>query len=143
MKWFSFLMVSLIIFLSPLSTLGQNLSLEAQFRGGTFDIEFREIPIEAKEVFITGSFSPNNDPYVIVSGDFPDGCHRWSRAEVLHKSERLHEVILYGVVSNSKCLMVDTPFIKEVRLGRLAPGEHTVRFFNVDGSFFERQLIVD
>lgn len=143
MKLLSLVFLFLLSFLVAQSTLGQTLSLEAQFRGDAFNIEYREINIEADEVFITGSFSPNNDPYVIVSGKLPDGCHRWSRSEVLHKSESLHEVVLYGVVSNSKCLMVETPFIKEVRLGPLAPGEHTVRFFNTDGSFFERVLIVE
>lgn len=80
---------------------------------------------------------------IIVTGVFPNGCYRWSRAAVTEISTQLHEVRSFANVQSGMCIMVLVPFMKEVSLGRLVPGQHTLRFVSGDGTYFEKQMLVE
>jgi hypothetical protein len=103
----------------------------------------KEVTIALSEVYVPGGFSPATDAYVIVSGMFPNSCYRWARAEVNNTGPLTHEVKSIATVSQTMCLMVLVPYTKEVNLGRLQTGDHTLRFVNGDGTYFEKTLKVE
>jgi len=103
----------------------------------------REQAIGVNEVYIPGGLSSDTDAYVIVSGMFPNSCYSWSRSEVSDKSAMVHEVRSFANVTQTMCLMVLVPYSHDVRLGRLDSGEHTLRFLNGDGTYFERKVVVE
>lgn len=103
----------------------------------------KEVTLSVSEVYVPGGFSENTDAFVIVSGMFPNSCYAWARADVKNTSQKLHEVKFFANVSQAMCLMVMVPYQKEVNLGRLVAGEHTLRFLNGDGTFFEKTLTVE
>jgi hypothetical protein len=79
---------------------------------------------------------------VVASGIFPNSCYKMKGVRVRHAGPRAHEVALVASVYKGVCLMILVPFRKEVRLGKLVEGTHTVRFANGDGTFLERQFTV-
>ena len=94
-------------------------------------------------VFIPAGFDSNSEVYVVASGVFPNGCYRWSHAEVKHKDRFLHEVKSLANVSQGMCIMVLVPFSKEVKLGKFEAGKHTLKFLNGDGTYIERTLAIE
>ncbi|NJL24385.1 MAG: hypothetical protein HC902_03885 [Calothrix sp. SM1_5_4] len=103
----------------------------------------KEVNISVNDAYVPGGFSSDTDAYVVISGVFPNSCYRWNRAEVTDKTATNHEVKAYAMVSESMCLMVLVPYTQEVKLGRLQRGEHTLRFVNGDGTYFEKNLVVE
>ncbi|MCS6838038.1 MAG: hypothetical protein NZ480_04250 [Bdellovibrionaceae bacterium] len=103
----------------------------------------KEVVVGISDVFIPSGFDSTSEAYVVVSGVFPNGCYRWSRAEVERKGNNLHEVRSYAYVQPGMCLMVLVPFTKEVQLGVLESGTHRIRFVNGDGTYLERTLVVE
>lgn len=75
---------------------------------------------------------------VLVSGVFPNGCYKWAKAEVEHKDKFTHEIHGIAKVTQGVCIMVMVPFTKEVDLGQLDKGTHTVRAMNGDGTVIEK-----
>ena len=41
------------------------------------------------------------------------------------------------------CLMVLVPFTKEIRLGKLSVGTHSVKLVNGDGTYIEKQINIE
>ena len=107
------------------------------------ELPTKEMVVSVNDVYIPGGFSSDSDAYVVVNGVFPNSCYRYDRAEVRHTSPLLHEVASVAKVTQGMCLMVMVPWTKEVRLGRLDRGNHTLRFRNGDGTFFERNLEIE
>lgn len=103
----------------------------------------REVMIGISDAFIPGGFDSASDAYVVTSGVFPNGCYRWSRAEVSHLPGNVHEVRSFAKVQTGLCIMVLVPFTKEVQLGQLESGTHKVRFISGDDTYLEKQLIVE
>lgn len=103
----------------------------------------REVQIGISEVFVPGGFSSATDAYVIVSGMFPNSCYSWARADVASPTPLTHEIKSIASVAQTMCLMVLVPFQREVSLGRLMTGDHTLRFMNGDGTYFEKSLKVE
>ena len=103
----------------------------------------KEVMIGISDVFIPSGFDSQSEAYVVVSGIFPNGCYRWSKAEVKHVSKTEHEVRSFATVQPGMCLMVLVPFTKEVSLGTLASGTHKVKFVNGDGTWLERSLVIE
>ena len=94
--------------------------------------------------FIPGGFDSESDAYVVVNGLFPNGCYSWNRADVTKDVEpNIHEVRSVATVRQTMCIMVLVPFTKELHLGQLDSGDHTIRFMNGDGTFIERTLHVE
>ncbi len=103
----------------------------------------REVTIGVSDAFIPGGFDSEADAFVVVSGLFPNGCYRWKGGEVANTDAMTHEIRSKAVVSQGMCLMVLVPFSKEIRLGKLNSGTHTLRFVNGDGTYLEKSLKVE
>ena len=103
----------------------------------------KEVNIALNDVFVPETVEKGLDAKIILSGMFPNSCYRWSRVDVTSPEAMFHEVkAMATVTTNSMCLMVIIPFSKEVNLGQLTPGEHTLRFVSGDDTYFERKLVV-
>lgn len=100
------------------------------------------VPIGISNVYVPDGFTINDDAYVVVSGVFPNGCYHWGHADVVHKDAFHHEIQSYASVSPGTCIMVLIPFQKDVHLGHLDRGTHTLHFINGDGTYLENSLLV-
>ncbi len=103
----------------------------------------KEVQIGINNVYVPGGFDSTSDAFVVVNGIFPNGCYRWNRADVTHKDTFNHEVKSIASVSQGMCLMVLIPFQKEVQLGHFASGKHSLRFYNGDGTYIEKSMVVE
>ena len=103
----------------------------------------KDVVIGISDVFVPGGFDSSADAYVVVSGMFPNGCYRWKGASLKNVSDYEHEITSSASVSQGMCLMVLVPFSKDIRLGKLATGKHTLRFIGGDGTFLEKTLSVE
>lgn len=103
----------------------------------------REVMVGVNEAFIPGGFDSTSEAYVVVSGVYQNGCYSWSRAEVTHTDTHHHEIRTFANVSPGMCIMVFVPYQKEVRLGQLASGDHTLRFLGGDGTYLEKSFTVE
>lgn len=103
----------------------------------------REVVVGITDVYVPGGFDSTSDVFVVVNGIFPNGCYKWSRANVNHISASSHEVKSVAKVSQGMCLMVLVPFTKEVPLGVLGKGTHNVRFSNGDGTYLEKNIVIE
>lgn len=119
------------------------LSAQAQPGQGTQNPQEKEVQVGLSGVYVPGGFDSSSDAFVVVNGIFPNGCYRWSRAEVTNVDDFTHEVKSMAAVSQGMCIMVLVPFQKEVRLGKFPSGSHTLRFANGDGTYFEKNLKVE
>lgn len=132
MKTNFLLMISAILL-----TVGMT-SLAHAAPGGT-----RLVQVGISDVFVPAGFDSNSEVYVVASGVFPNGCYRWSHAEVSHREKNVHEVRSMANVSQGMCIMVLVPFSKPVKLGKFSPGKHTLRFVNGDGTYLEKNLAIE
>ncbi len=103
----------------------------------------KEVAVGLSGVFVPGGFDSNSDAYVVANGVFPNGCYRWSRAETVARDTYTHEINSKAIVTQGMCIMVLVPFQKDIRLGKLAAGKHTLRFMNGDGTYFEKALQIE
>lgn len=105
--------------------------------------ETREQVITVNDAFIPNGFDSSSDAFLVVSGLFPNTCYRFRDAKVDHIGPALHEVRTYAQVTEGLCLMVLVPFSKEVQLGKLQVGKHSIRFINGDGTYWEKSLTIE
>lgn len=120
------------------------LSAQAQpGQGSQQSPQEKEVQIGLSGVYVPGGFDSSSDAFVVVNGIFPNGCYRWSRADVSNVNDFTHEIKSVAAVSQGMCIMVLVPFQKEVRLGKFTSGNHTLRFSNGDGTYFEKTLKVE
>lgn len=103
----------------------------------------KEVQIGINGVYVPGGFDSASDVFVVVNGIFQNGCYKWKKADVNHKDAYFHEIKSIASVSPGMCLMVLIPFQKEVRLGKFSSGKHVLRFENGDGTYLEKNLIVE
>ena len=103
----------------------------------------RELTVAVNDAFVPGGFDSSTDANVIVSGLFPNGCYRWSRAEVVKGDNNVTEIYTKAKVRSGMCLMVLVPFSNEVNVGRLTKGANTLRFMSGDGTYLEKQVNVE
>ncbi len=103
----------------------------------------RDVIVNIADVYIPSGFDDQTDAFIVTNGWFHNSCYRWKKALVDHQSEFSHEVTVVGEVSEGLCLNVMVPFTKEIRMGRLASGEHTLRFDNGDGTYLQRKFVVE
>ncbi len=120
-------------------------SLGAQASMGIFEGQLpkeREVVVSLSDAYIPGGFDSETDAYVVANGLFPNGCYKWKGAQV--KSVGLvHEVKSTAAVSQGMCIMVLVPFTKEIHLGKLEVGKHTIRFVNGDGTYMEKTMLIE
>lgn len=105
--------------------------------------EDRQVLLSINSVFVPGGFDSNSESYAVVSGIFPNGCYRWDHADVKNTDPLTHEVRLYARVQQGLCLMVLIPYTKEVTLGRMQSGHHTLRFVSGDGTFLDQPMDIE
>lgn len=103
----------------------------------------REVIVGINEAYIPGGFDIYSDTYVIASGIFPNGCYRWSRADIKHVDQYNHEIRSIANVQQGMCIMVLVPFNKEIKLGKFSAGKHTLKFVNGDGTYLEKTMVVE
>ncbi len=103
----------------------------------------KEIQVGFSDAYIPSGFDSNSDTYVVASGIFPNSCYRWKEASVNHPTGTNHEITATASVSQGMCLMVLVPFTKEIRLGKLAVGTHMIKLMNGDGTYLEKQIIIE
>jgi hypothetical protein len=106
------------------------------------DIPTKDVYVNASDVFVPADQTSDKDAFVVVSGMFPNSCYAMKKAEVRNDSDLEHTIKLVATVSQGMCLMVIVPFTKQISLGRLAKGEHILRFVNGDDTYFERTLTI-
>lgn len=99
--------------------------------------------VALSDVFVPGGFDSNSDAYVVVSGIFPNGCYKWKGANKKDIGTFEHEITSVASVSQGMCIQVLIPFTKDIRLGRLSSGSHKLRFLSNDGTYIEKNLIVE
>ena len=105
-------------------------------------IETKEVAVGFNDAYIPSGFDSNSESFVVASGIFPNGCYRWKGANVKHEGSS-HEIRGIASVSQGMCLMVLVPFSKEIRLGKLAIGNHSVKLMNGDSTYVEKQLYIE
>jgi hypothetical protein len=106
------------------------------------DASTRDVVVAVNDAFIPGDFDSLSNSYVVVSGIFPNGCYKWKGASVKHVSATVHQIQSVATVSQGMCIMVLVPFSKDVQLGRLQSGNHTLRFLSSDGTFLEKSMTI-
>lgn len=106
-------------------------------------VSTKDVVVSINDVFVPGGFDSQTDAYVVVSGIFPNGCYKWKGATVKHVSGLNHEVTSVATVTQGMCLQVLIPFSKDVRLGKLESGTHSLKFLSNDGTYIEKQLVVE
>ncbi len=118
------------------------LSFNLSFASGA-EANPRLVQVYASDVIIPMEFTSTSEVYVIASGVFPNGCYRWSHADVTHKDRMTHEIKIMAVVVEGPCKMVLVPFLEPIPLGRFDVGHHSLKFLNHDGTHTEKILQIE
>lgn len=100
----------------------------------------RDLIVGVNEALLPPTLAAGKNVIAVLSGIFPNGCYRWKGTQVTHPEPELHEVRAIASVSQGMCIMVLIPFTKEVSLGALPAGQHTIRFVGGDGTYIERKI---
>lgn len=103
----------------------------------------KEVNISISDAYVPGGFDSDADSYVVVNGLYPNGCYRWLRSEIVDQDAFNHEIRAVASVSQGLCVMVLVPFNHDVRLGKLASGDHTLKFVNGDGTYLQKTLKIE
>lgn len=113
------------------------------FQNSAHAAEEKEVQIGINGVYVPAGLRADSDAFAVVNGIFQNGCYKWSHAEINADDEYNHTIKTFAKVSQGMCIMVLIPFQKEVRLGKLNPGKHTLKFLNGDGTYLEKVLVVE
>ena len=105
--------------------------------------DVHETTIGVNNVYIPSGFDSGSEAFVVASGWFPHSCYKLKGAKVEHVGPTLHEVTVMANVTEGLCLTVIIPFNKEIQLGKLAVGDHQIKFMNGDGTYMERHLVIE
>jgi hypothetical protein len=99
--------------------------------------------VGVNDVYVPSGFDSRSEVFVVANGWFPNSCYKFSQAKVDHVSPTLHEVRTYASVTEGLCLTVIVPFHQEIQIGRLEPGEHSLRFVSGDGTYLEKKVVIE
>ena len=102
----------------------------------------KEVQVGVNDALIPGGFDSTSDVTAVVSGIFPNSCYRFKGAEVETQGD-VTNVKTKAVVRSGMCLMVLVPFTREVNLGKLGKGSHTLRFHGGDGTYLEKKINIE
>ncbi len=107
------------------------------------NLAVKEVAVSVNDAYIPSGFDSKAEAYVVVNGLFPNTCYSMSEPRIDHKTATEHEIQTMAKVQPGICIRVFVPFNKEITLGYLAAGKHTVRFLADDGTYFEKNLVVE
>lgn len=99
--------------------------------------------LTASDVYIPSGFDANSDVFVVVRTMLRNSCYTFKGVSVERDDHFNHNVRLVANVEGDVCLMVTKQVNKEVRLGYLPAGTHTLRLDNGDGTYFEKSFTVE
>jgi hypothetical protein len=106
------------------------------------DGDQHEKVVAISDAYVPSGFDSTSDSFVVLNGWFPNSCFKLEKTEVKHVGPFLHEVTTKALVTEGLCLAVIIPFHKEVQLGKLATGDHTLHFMNGEGTYLEKHLMI-
>jgi hypothetical protein len=109
--------------------------------GGSFAT--KKMAVAVTDAYIPSGFDSKSEQMVVVNGYFPSGCYSFNSAEVTHESAFRHQVTVFANVQQALCTMAIIPYQKEVMLGYLAAGSHTLVFPSSDGTSMEKTFTVE
>lgn len=112
-------------------------------RAASADGGSKLVEIRVSDAIIPGGFNSNTEAYIIETGLFPNGCYSWAYANVTHLENNLTQVESFATVRSGMCPMVMIPYHKEVNLGKLTTGVHTIRFMNSDGTYLDEHMTIE
>jgi hypothetical protein len=106
------------------------------------DGDVHEKVVGASDAYVPSGFDSTSDSFVVVNGYFPHSCYKMKSAEVANVGPFLHEITIKANVTEGLCLTVIVPWHREVQLGKLAAGDHTLHFMNGDSTYMEKHLTI-
>jgi hypothetical protein len=105
------------------------------------DADSIEVITGISQAIVPGGFDGESEVFTVVSGTFPNTCYEWSRADIRHGREvSVTEIRAIANVKQGLCLMLMQPYSKEIEVGVLGRGKHTLRFVSGDGTYFEKHI---
>lgn len=107
------------------------------------DGDVHEKQVGISDVYVPSNFDSRSEAFVVVNGFFPHSCYKLTEAKVAHVRNNVHEIRVFADVTEGLCLTVIVPFHKEIQIGKLAVGEHTLRFLSEDGTRMEKKLTIE
>lgn len=102
-----------------------------------------EVVVSVNDAYIPSGFDSGSDAFVVVNGLFPNTCYQWKEAVVNNVTDTQHEIRSMAKVHQGLCMMMLVPFTREIQIGKLQKGNHTLRFMNGDGTYLEKQMVVE
>lgn len=99
--------------------------------------------IGVTDAYIPSGFDSGSAAFVVVNGMFPNSCYKLKDIEVKSVGPALQELTSKANVTQGLCLMVIIPWHREVQLGQLAVGTHKLHFMNGDGTYMEKQIVIE
>jgi hypothetical protein len=79
----------------------------------------------------------------VVQGIFMNTCYSLKEVDVKTLDANTQEISTVASVKEGSCFGDITPFHKEVKLGRLTAGDHTIRFLHGDGTYMEKKITIE
>jgi len=99
--------------------------------------------VSVSDAYVTNGFDSGSDAFVVVNGVFMNTCYHWKEGRVKDTKPFVHEIRAVAEVKQGMCLMMLVPFNEDVRIGKLEPGVHTLKFMNGDGTYMEKHLVIE
>jgi hypothetical protein len=121
------------------------IAMPFQFSSTAFaaDGDVHEKIVGVSDAYVPSGFDSTSESFVVANGWFPNSCYKLKQVDVNHVGPALHEVTTKANVTEGLCLAVIIPWHREVQLGKLAVGTHKVHFLNGDGTYLEKQLVIE
>ena len=107
------------------------------------DGDVHEKIVGVTDAYVPSGFDSGSDAFVVENGWFQNSCYKLKGIEVNNVGPALHEVTTKASVTEGLCLAVIIPWHREVPLGKLVVGTHKVHFLNGDGTYMEKQIIIE
>lgn len=107
------------------------------------NVTYKEVAVSLTDVYVPSGFDSKADAYVVVNGLFPNSCYSLAEPQIDNESATEHSVRTIAKVKSGICLRVFVPFNKEISLGKLSAGNHTLRFYADDGTYFEKSMTIE
>tara|TARA_Y100001935_G_C17281084_1_gene497534 strand:- start:350 stop:757 length:408 start_codon:yes stop_codon:yes gene_type:complete len=101
------------------------------------------VEIGIAEFLIPDDLKSSEDALILIrSTTPPGGCRKWAGYSVTHMSDFVHSMKAFSTFKN-QCFSQMAFFVKEVDMGQLKPGTHTIKYLNSHGDPSEVIFYVD